>query len=124
MQIDRTMNTKSKQLFVITMVLFGIFHGGSDGWANESGEMPMLSDGYVPKEGFIPDESTALLVAHAVLTKIYGKQQIDSEQPFLTELKDGVWTVKGSLPKDMAGGVAIIKLSKYDGRVLYVNHGK
>ena len=84
----------------------------------------MVIKGYVPKEGFVPDKPTAILIARAILTKIYGQQQIDSEQPFRAELKDGVWTVEGSLPKDMAGGVAIIKLSKSDGRVLYVYHGK
>ena len=67
---------------------------------------------------------TAKLIAFAILTKIYGSQQISREQPFRAILKDGVWTVEGYLPKDMAGGVAIIKLSKSDGRVLYVHHGK
>jgi len=124
MQLNRAMNTKIILLFVIVMLLFGIFHSGSDGWAQGSGEMPVVSKGYVPKDGYVPDEITAMLIARAVLIKIYGQQKIDREQPFRAELKDGVWTVKGSLPEDTAGGVAIIKLSKSDGCVLYVQHGK
>jgi hypothetical protein len=123
MRLNRVIDAKLKLQFVIVMVLFGIFHPASGGWANGPGEMPMDSAGYVPQEGFVPDEATAMLIAHAVLARIYGHQKIDSEQPFRAELKDGVWTVQGSLPKDMAGGVAIIKLLKSDGRVLYVQHG-
>ena len=124
MQINRTMGDRLKLLIAIAMVLLGIFNPVSDGWTNDSGEKPVVSKGYVPKEGFVPDKPTVMLIAHAVLIKIYGERQIASEQPFRAELRDDVWTVEGSLPEDVAGGVAIIKISKHDGRVLYVNHGK
>jgi len=82
----------------------------------------------VPKDGFVPDQETALKIAEAVWLPIYGAQQIDREKPFVAKLKDDVWTVSGTLhgePGSISkGGVAIIKISKTDARVLEVSHGK
>ena len=78
----------------------------------------------VPSNGFIPDEKTAIKIAEAVWVPIYGEQQIQSEKPFVASLKNGVWTVEGSLPKGWVGGVAIAEISKRDGRILRVSHGK
>jgi hypothetical protein len=78
----------------------------------------------VPSNGFVPDEKTAIKIAEAVWIPIYGDKQIQSEKPFVASLKNGVWTVEGSLPKDWDGGVAIAEISKRDGRILRVSHGK
>jgi NTF2 fold immunity protein of polymorphic toxin system component len=51
---------------------------------------------YTPKAGFVPDSKTAVAVAEAVLTPIYGKEQIESERPFTATLKQGVWTIEGT----------------------------
>ena len=68
--------------------------------------------GYIPKTGFVPDSDTAVRVA---------------------TLKNDVWTVEGSLrcpdgkggvTNDCAGGVAVVRISKKDARVLYMLHGK
>jgi len=63
--------------------------------ASNSAEVP----GFVPKNGFVPDEKTAVAVAEAILSPIYGQDQIVHERPFHAEL-DGndVWKVEGSLP--------------------------
>jgi hypothetical protein len=79
--------------------------------------------GFVPPNGFVPDERTAVAIAEAILIPIYGKEQIDSEKPLTAKLKDGIWTVQGSLPKGWDGGVAIIKLAKQDARIIHVMHG-
>src|SRR2546423_422572 len=79
---------------------------------------------YVPKEGFVPDKATAIRMAEAVLIPIYGEAHIIHERPFKAMLKDSVWYVKGTLPKHFLGGVAMVRLSKHDGRILYVMHGK
>src|SRR5438876_9669483 len=55
--------------------------------------------GYVPPNGFVPDSGTAVRVAVAVWIPIYGASQIRSEQPYVATLKDGVWTVTGTLPR-------------------------
>ncbi len=75
-----------------------------------------------PKEGFVPDERTAIAIAIAVWTPIYGEKQIAGEKPYTASLKDGIWTVQGTLPKGWLGGVAIAEISKEDGRVIAVIH--
>jgi len=78
---------------------------------------------YKPKNGFVPDEKTAIRIAEAVLTAIYGEKQINSEEPFSAKLHNGVWTVEGSIAEGVEGGVAIIKLSKENGTIISVTHG-
>ena len=79
---------------------------------------------YVPPKGFVPDEQTAMRIAEAVWSPIYGEENIKSEKPFVASLKNDVWTVHGSLPKGWVGGVAEAEISKSDGRILRVSHGK
>lgn len=86
-----------------------------------------------PKEGFVPDVSTAVKIAEAVLIPVYGKKQIESEEPFKAKSKDGVWTVSGTLhcpdgkggtTTVCSGGVAEVQISKANGRILSMTHGK
>jgi hypothetical protein len=83
---------------------------------------------YKPKDGYVPDTLTAIKIAEAVLVPIYGEKIINEEKPLKAVLKDGVWTVEGTLhcPEGQRclGGVAIIEISKDDGKVLRVSHGK
>jgi len=76
-----------------------------------------------PETGYVPDEATAIKIAEAVWYPIYGKE-INNEKPFKAMLKDGTWIVTGSLPEGRLGGVAIAEISKNDGRILRVSHGK
>jgi len=78
---------------------------------------------YKPKEGYVPDEATAIKIAEAVWLPIYG-DSIYKEKPFRAKLKDGVWTAIGSLPEGYLGGVAEIEITKDDGKILRVNHGR
>src|SRR5437870_3102087 len=79
---------------------------------------------YVPREGFVPDEATAVLVAEAILSPIYGRQQVESERPFHAVLVGDTWHVTGSQNKYVDGGVAEAEIAKVDGRILRVIHGK
>ncbi len=80
--------------------------------------------GYVPPNGFIPDKKTALRVAEAILTAAYGEKQIATEQPLKIALLDNdVWMVWGTLDRRYLGGVAVVKISKKTGKVLYLTHG-
>jgi hypothetical protein len=72
----------------------------------------------------VPDAATAIKIAVAVWGPIYGSAHIAEEKPYHATLKDGVWTVEGSLPQPMPGGVALAKISEKDGRVLQVIHGQ
>ena len=91
------------------------------------------SAGYKPKAGYVPDAATAIRIAEAVLVPVYGKEQVESERPFTATLKNDVWTVGGTLHCSdgrggvttlCAGGVAVVKISKSDGRVLHMMHTK
>lgn len=79
---------------------------------------------FFPKEGFVPDEETAIRIAEAVWIPIYGEEQINSEKPFKAVLVDDTWIVTGSLPEGYVGGVAEARISKTDGRILGVIHGE
>jgi hypothetical protein len=80
--------------------------------------------GYVPPAGIVPDAVTATRVAEDLLVPVYGRAIIDKEKPLRATLDSGAWTVRGTLPAGRLGGVAVIKISKSDGRVLYMMHGK
>ena len=77
----------------------------------------------VPKEGFVPDETTAMKIAEAIWLPIYG-EHIKDKQPFHARLVGDVWYVEGSLPEHSLGGVPEAEISKTDGRILRVSHGK
>ena len=82
-------------------------------------------DNYKPEAGYVPDEKTAIQIAVAIWVPIYGAEKIASEKPYHAKLNNGVWIVEGSLPEGMLlGGVAIAEISKKDGRILRVSHGK
>jgi len=82
------------------------------------------SHSYVPREGFVPDATTAARIAEAVLIPIYGARQIQSEQPLTATLRGDVWQVAGQLPAGSVGGVAIVEIAKRDARILRVSHGR
>ena len=84
---------------------------------------------YVPKDGYVPNKETAIAIAVAVWTPIYGKRQIKDEKPYVAKLTNGVWLVTGSLPQPVdgeiaVGGVAEIEISKQSGCILRVIHGE
>ena len=78
---------------------------------------------YNPKNGYVPDSTTAIKIAEAVWLPIYG-QHIYDERPFVSELKIGIWTVHGTLPENSEGGTAEIEISQQDGKILKVIHYK
>ena len=82
---------------------------------------------YTPKNGFVPDSKTAIAIAIAVLSPIYGRDTIEKERPFKATLENGVWFVEGSLPwawLGAVGGVAEAEISQKDTRILRVSHSK
>ena len=77
-----------------------------------------------PAEGFVPDAPTAIAIAIAVWNAIYGADRIERERPIQARLVGDTWHVSGSLPTRSLGGVAIAEISKADGRILRVSHGR
>ena len=52
-----------------------------------------------PKAGFVSDEVTAIKIAEAVAIAQWGEKQIFTERPFKARLREGIWTVRGTLPR-------------------------
>ncbi len=104
------------KLITITLICIGFMF-------NETiGAEPVKS--IEPKNGFVPDSTTAVAIARIVLPKIYGKEQINREEPLVASLRDDFWLVVGTIPTGMKGGVANVKLSKKDGKIISVIHGE
>ena len=78
----------------------------------------------MPRGGLVADAETAIRIAIAVWEPIYGKDEIQGQQPFRATLKDGVWIVRGSLPAGWVGGVAEVEIAQSDARILKLAHGK
>jgi hypothetical protein len=97
--------------------------------------LSFMQEGFTPKEGFVPNDSTAIRIAEAVWLPIYGKK-IYEETPFKAKLIDNkIWIVEGTLPgtknqkKDgkvhiSVGGVVHAEIQKSDGKILKVIHGQ
>jgi hypothetical protein len=62
---------------------------------------------FVPKEGYVPNAEVAIKIAVAVWEPIYGAEAVAREKPYRATLKEGVWTVQGSLPRNVLGGTAL-----------------
>lgn len=76
-----------------------------------------------PKDGFVPDESTAVKIGEAAAIAQYGEAQISGERPFHARLYGNTWIVKGTLhPQGALGGTAVIKVRKTDGRIVFLIH--
>ncbi|WP_423222101.1 NTF2 fold immunity protein [Ideonella lacteola] len=52
---------------------------------------------YKPVAGYVPNAATAIRIAVAVWTPIYGEKQVAEQAPYNAELIEGVWHVTGSL---------------------------
>lgn len=95
---------------------------------------------YVPRDGFVPDSAAAVRVAIAIWTTIYGDGQLMTQHTVTATLNDGTWTVTGTVLsrhafnpgrnftmngqaiEPLSGDMAVIKISKRDGRILYQGH--
>jgi hypothetical protein len=79
---------------------------------------------YIPQEGYVPNEETAIKIAVAVWEPIYGVKKIAQEKPYKAKLQNGVWLVTGSLKPGWVGGVAEIEICKSTAQVVRLSHGK
>jgi len=77
--------------------------------------------GFIPEDGFVPNEKIAFQIAEIVLSQIYGTETIESEKPFSINLENNVWIIEGSLPNGYdKGGSAYIEINKQTGQILKV----
>ncbi len=85
------------------------------------------------RKDYVPNAITAVKIAEAVLVPVFGEEQIERERPFTAKLEDGVWTVSGTLQCSdgkggtgtlCPGGVAVVRISKADARIISMVHYK
>jgi len=74
--------------------------------------------------GAVPTKETAIELAVAVWSPIYGRDKIAKEAPFQAIRVDDCWFVTGSLEKGWLGGTAEAVIAVADGRFLMISHGK
>ena len=88
---------------------------------------------YKPKDGYVPDEQTAIKIAEAIWFPIYGSKIYD-EKPYKVKLiNKKIWVVEGTLKENLKGmdstiviqkgGVAYIEINKEDCKILKLTHG-
>jgi len=75
-------------------------------------------DTSLPSRGVVPNEVTAVKIAEAVFLPIYGEDEVARYRPYEATLKDGIWTVFGTLKRNVRGGTPTVKIQKSDGKVL------
>jgi hypothetical protein len=79
---------------------------------------------YRPAVGVVPDEKTAASIAEAVLIPIYGDKQIRAQKPFKVSLKNNIWLIEGVLDPPAPAGTFVLRLSKVNGKVLFISHSQ
>jgi hypothetical protein len=81
---------------------------------------PPFEASHRPEAGMVPDAATAIRIAEAVWLPVFGAA--DKNRPSMAELKDGIWYVRGTLPKGARGGVPYARIDKKTGAVLGIAH--
>ena len=76
----------------------------------------------IPPKGPVLNEEQAKEAAKSIWTEIYGAERTAFEEPILAVEAKGYWHVCGTLPRNWAGGVANLIITKEDGRVIEVWH--
>ena len=69
------------------------------------------------------DEKSALQIAEIVLVRVYGEKVL-KERPWNSSKAEGVFEIWGTMKKTELGGVASIRISAADARVISIEHGK
>lgn len=82
-------------------------------------QAPRSNESYVPPQGMVPNKESAVRIADAILTPIYGKTVVEYEKPYSVTLKRGVWVIKGKAHPG-PGGNLLIEISKRTGCIIRV----
>jgi NTF2 fold immunity protein len=77
---------------------------------------------YKPAAGYVPDSRSAVAIAVAILTPVYGEAEINAAKPWHTGLKDGVWTVVGTFHGEGDGGSPVIQIEQSTGSIRFLGH--
>ena len=78
----------------------------------------------LPSQGVVPDAVTAVKIGEAVFPPIFGEEEVARYRPYRASLKDGVWTVYGTLKPNVRGGTPMMTIRKVDGKVIEIWHSQ
>jgi hypothetical protein len=76
----------------------------------------------LPTQGVVPDEATAVKIAQAVFPPVFGEEEVSKYSPYHAMLKEGIWTVYGTLKPNGRGGTPMMTIQKTDGKVTELWH--
>ena len=111
---------------LVVLMLMGAALAGGGGPNDEPA--PERPHSFVPSGGMVPDAETAVAVAVALWSPIYGREHISRKAPFEAKLKNGVWFVttkpRPDRPEWLTEGAPVLELSQRDARVIRVSHDK
>lgn len=96
------------------VAMFGVLFG-----ASATAQAPRSGESYVPPQGMVPNKKTAVRIADAILTPIYGRTVVEYEKPYSVTLRRGIWIVKGKAHPG-PGGNLLIEISKRTGCIIRV----
>ncbi len=72
----------------------------------------------------IKEKGTAIALAEPILFEIYGKDNIERQQPYDVYNIDKHWIISGTIPNYSNGGTFIFIMDSRNGRILKIMHGK
>jgi len=74
--------------------------------------------------GVVADKETAIRIAEAILSPVYGEKAIREQRPYQVTVKDGKWTVDGTASPGHVVGRFHVVILQSDGRVLEIGYGR
>lgn len=88
-------------------------------FANTNKNLNEVRISQLPKEGYVPDENTAVKIAEALLIPLYGERRVKNLKPFNAILMDDeIWLVSNTLAKRSVGGTLNVQINKKDCKVI------
>jgi hypothetical protein len=77
------------------------------------------------KPDYVPNETTAIRIAEAVLTPIHGEQKVEAQRPYTVSVPEkDYWLVSGSAPKGQFGGTFAVWIKKQSGCIVNISYTK
>ena len=72
--------------------------------------------------GVVADKETAIRIAEAILSPVYGEEAIREQRPYQVTLKDGKWSVDGTVRPGFVGGRFHMVILQSDARVVEIGY--
>ena len=76
-----------------------------------------------PDSGIVSDSIAAIQLGEVYISHIFGSGILKLQLPLQATLEGDHWRVNGVLPPNHVGGVAVVRISREDGRILQIMHG-